>query len=266
MERLIEILYSHIMNGKRISDDLMYEFSQHILKIVQGIEEVEPVNELFAFRNYVEMYWRGGKFETEKKGYFAFQMGQLLSYINMLKDIEEIKKQELNLEEYASRWEKRFSVFKSMHEEKGITHKKLADLSGLSPSSLSQFIAKTKWDGYFVYRIAGREKYYYLTEKGEKLYDYMEEKRRVHFDGKILIKIPDAPLLAGVNSNERWEFREIFNHSNIGLLKKDVLELRNFDQKIYGIFKEGDYAKSSGIQFGSNEREHQKLFESYAGR
>lgn len=177
MKRLIEIIYNNLLNGKTIPDEIIYEFSQETKEIVRNRAVVDIPSEFWNFQNYIEMFWRGRKYETADNTALIYQMGQLLSYVNMIRDIADEDERVLSLDEYVNHWEKKYPVFKGIHDESGINHKKLAEVSGLTPSALSQFIAKTKWDGFFIFRNVGREKYYYLTEEGEKLYELMKERQ-----------------------------------------------------------------------------------------
>ena len=176
MKEVIANIYSCIKEKKEIPEDILCEFSQDALRIVQSRLDSEIPAEFWKLQHYVEMFWRGRKFETEKDAVRIYQMGQLLSLTGMIRDIADEAEKSIPIEEYAQRWENRYLVYKGMHDEPGITHKRLAGAAGLSASSLSQMIAKTKYDGYFIYRIAGREKYYYLTRDGEKLYDILKSR------------------------------------------------------------------------------------------
>lgn len=178
MKKLIDILYDYLLKGKEIPEDLLYEFSQDTIKIIQHRSTDEIPSTFWNLQHYVEMFWRGKKYKKEKNPILIYQMGQMLAYTNMVRDIADENERTMNLDEYARRWENKYLVFKGIHDVPGITHKKLAAVSHQSVSSLSQFIAKTKWDGYIIYRTGGREKYYYLTENGEKLYKLLNDKQK----------------------------------------------------------------------------------------
>lgn len=183
MKKLIEIIYNkYLLNGKEIPEDLLFEFSQDTIKIIQNKAAGDIPPEFWNFQHYVEMFWRGRKYEQGRNPALVYQMGQLLAYTGMLRDVADENEKVLSIEEYAGRWEDKYLVYKGIHDEPGINHKRLAAVSDLSVSSLSQFAAKTKWDGYFICRTAGREKYYYLTEEGERLYRLLNSRIKEKFD------------------------------------------------------------------------------------
>lgn len=66
MQRLIEFIYNYIFEGKEVPEDLMFEFSQSTMKIVQSgnVQELSP--EFEDLQNYVELFWRGRKYEREE--------------------------------------------------------------------------------------------------------------------------------------------------------------------------------------------------------
>lgn len=191
MKRIVKSIYNYILEEKEIPEDFLYEFSQNIINIVQSenIQELPP--EFEDLQNYVEMYWRGRKYKREENPVRIYQLGQLLSYVNLIRDVIDSNKDKVSMTEYAARWDNRFLVFQGMYDKPGITHKHLARFSKMSPSSLSQFMDKTKWDGYYTYRIVGREKYYYLTPKGNELYALFCEEREKEFSYNYLYMSAD---------------------------------------------------------------------------
>ncbi len=176
MKGLIKILLEYIYNSKEIPDELLYEFSQKTMQIVQRKATEEIPDEFWDFENYVEMFWRGKKYNYMSDSCMVYQMGRLLACTNMLSILVDEREREASLEEYADLLKNRFEVFEGMYNTRGITHKELAELSGVSVSALSQFINRIKAEAFFTYRVMGREKHYYLTEYGEKLYFLMAQK------------------------------------------------------------------------------------------
>lgn len=191
MKRIVKTIYNYVLEKKKIPEDFLYEFSQNIIKIVQSgnVQELPP--EFEELQNYVEMYWRGRKYEREENPIRIYQLGQLLSYVNLIRDVIDSNKDKVSMTEYAVRWDNRFLVFQGMYDKPGITHKQLARISKMSPSALSQFMDKTKWDGYYTYRIVGREKYYYLTPKGNELYALFCKERKEEFSYNYLYMSAD---------------------------------------------------------------------------
>lgn len=173
MKGLIEIILKSFWDFREIPEELLFEFSQKTMQIIQKKAIDEIPDEFSVFENYVEMFWRGKKYNHMSNRFIIYQMGQLLTCTNMLNRLLAEEKREASIEAFADLFKDRAMIFEGMYKERGITHKKLAELSDMSVSALSQFISKNKSEGFFTYRVMGREKHYYLTEYGEKLYFHM---------------------------------------------------------------------------------------------
>ena len=176
MEEIIKRIFEYIIEERELPEDLLYVFSKETTKIIQS-REVASIPKLFwELENYVGTFWRGGRLNYVEKPYIIYQMGRLLSFTNMICMMADEKEKELSIEDYAIQWQDQYLVFKFVHEQKGITHQALAKAANISPSNLSQFMIKVKWDGFFNCRLMGQEKHYYLTNYGEQLYEFMEKK------------------------------------------------------------------------------------------
>lgn len=175
MKEMIKLL-SDNLEKKYIPDDLLYEFSQDVIQFIRNSDTEQIPDAFWDFQYKVELYWRGQRFCDEMNSEFCFQMGQILSYVNMIKMVFESVEKEISIEEYAESLKEKYLFFQYIHNEKGITHKLLAEKLKMSPSALSQFTTKIHDVGFFMARVMGREKHYYLTERGEKLYELMSEK------------------------------------------------------------------------------------------
>lgn len=177
MKKIINAISEYVFHGKEVPEDLIYEFSTEAAQMIEGHDTEQISEEFWKLNHYVVLYWRGGKYTYEKSAVRIFQMGQLLSYMNMIRMYLEKVENDTSLNEYAKSLHDRYLFFKSIHDEEGITHKKLANKTQISISALSQFVNKIKGNGFILTRVMGREKHYYLTAKGEKLLGIMQEDR-----------------------------------------------------------------------------------------
>lgn len=175
MKELAEQILDYIMENREVPEDLLYEFSKETLRIIQSRQTTSIPDTFWDLENYVETFWRCSEFTQAENSYFVHQMGQLLSFTNLISIMDDEEQRELSIEDYAEQWRDRYLVFDYIHRHRGITHKTLAEASGMSVSALSQFINKVKWTGVFNCRSMGREKHYYLTEYGEQVYEYMKK-------------------------------------------------------------------------------------------
>lgn len=244
MQKLVKCIYDCVMSAKEIPEDLLYEFSQTTIKIVQSGNVQELPEKFEDLQNYVEMFWRGKKYEREKNPARIFQLGQLLSYFNLIRDAADDQKNRKLMEDYIRRWNRKFRIFWGMHDQPGIMHKKLAAFSGISPSELSQFITKTMWDGYYTYRITGREKYYYLTPRGEELFALFQKKREKEYSYQYwgMSKEDLNNEIAGPNNNNIYKLKLIESR---GGLKMRALPVNEEQLPMEGYKKEKYYGRET---------------------
>lgn len=102
---------------------------------------------------------------------FVFKMGQLHACVTILNDvIRKLDESEMTItyKKYIAKYSK---FFEAIANKPGIKHSELAEITGKSPSGLSQFVLKIQQFDLFTRTVVGREKYYYLTPKGLKLFD-----------------------------------------------------------------------------------------------
>lgn len=172
MEKLVDRILDCVWAENDIPEELLYEFTSKAIRMVQ-LRSLEQLPESYReLEHYVDSFWRAQRFETVDATR-VYEMGRLLSLTNMLGMVAEQETEEQSLHEYAAKFRDWYLVFKGIYDTPGVTHKRLAKYARKSDSSLSQFINKNQWSGFYLCRRFGREKYYYLTELGEKLYEVM---------------------------------------------------------------------------------------------
>lgn len=229
MEKIVNIISEYVYAQKEIPDDLMSEFSSEMIQIIEGQCTEEIPDAIWNLENYVKLYWRGSKYVHEECPARIFQLGQLLSYMNMIRQHFERIDEDISLEEYANTYRDKYLFFKSIHDRAGITHKDLAKLVHTSISSMSQFVSKIAGTGFIVTRVMGREKHYYLTDKGETLLDLLEERKTLH--GHKYTKLLGALTnLNTVVSNDAF-LKVVIGNKN-GTLTKNVYATNKSEDNI----------------------------------
>ena len=179
----ISEIMKYLHNGVVIPEDMMYSFYLKTIAIMQGKIGKPSVSERAKdFCLYMSRLWSSKSYsKIDCDPIFIFQLGELHTCARILEDyfakIEEENDIEINskIETDSKRFFTKLSFFEIVMENPGIKHSVLSDEIGISKSSLSQFVAKIKEYGYYSERIAGREKYYYLTDIGVKLLERMRQ-------------------------------------------------------------------------------------------
>lgn len=217
MKQLINIISNYIFKREAIPDEYLYEFCKEITSAIE-LSDTECIpNEFWQLANYVELYWRGQKYSYDDNPERIYQMGQLLSFTKMISIWFDRIEKNTSLNEYALIMNNKYSFFKSIHDEPGITHKKLASKMHTSISSLSQFVNKIQGIGFFISRPMGREKHYYLTQKGEKIYELITKNQST----PVPKSLKQEYLVQYSNQNKQFNYSylyKLYNHtSNINI-------------------------------------------------
>ena len=105
----------------------------------------------------------------------AFLYGCLVAYASIIRQTAETRLLSKDFSIVAKQHEKIYPVFCSIKKWPGISHKKLAEQSGYSESSLSQIMAKAALQQFFFSQKLGRNKYYHLSPEGVELLQEMEK-------------------------------------------------------------------------------------------
>ncbi len=173
MKELVQRILNYLLEDKKIPEELIYQLSKSTVKIVENhCTEMIP-EEFWELDSFVEAYWRTESYEKSKNMILVYQMGQLLSFTNMLSMLAEKQEKENSIEDYAIQLKDKYVIFQQIDRNPGITHKELAKRAELSVSSLSQFLSKCNEHGFIQRRVMGSEKHYYLTPYGKRLYSVM---------------------------------------------------------------------------------------------
>ena len=167
MERLKNISKTILEKRKKtLEEKQVFIFFEGILDIIHSNKTDEfykklsdYIHEMWQYRNIKDM-------DPEQ----AFLYGSIWGAINL----EELnrKRIEMNniLDKITSNFRNYYPILSAIHNEVGITHKKLAGVLGKTPSDLSQIISRIYDERVFTYSRTGREKNYYLGQYGELVY------------------------------------------------------------------------------------------------
>lgn len=249
MKKLTNMLLEYLWNEEEIPEELFYEFSVKATKAIQTRCLEELPLEFWEVEKYVEAFWRSQNFTSlEEKNIYG--MGRLLSITNMLAMVAEDEEKRYFLPEYAEKYQEWYPVFEEMHNCPGITHVELARKAHKSKSSLSQFMKKNQWQGFYIFHCLGREKTYYLTELGQQLYELMKSKI-MQGKGERYTR------LLGVMDNIEQAMAAVVNDYSFKLVKAESAEVG--EKALYMVNSENRrIAKVIQVHYNKSEFENEK--------
>lgn len=184
----LEALAGFILDGLiggNLSNAAAYEFAEQVCICIRENTEIQWGNQLKRLWDYLE----GGSTALDGMKQdigSAFQQGRIYAAMEFLKMSCQHQEDQNTLEEDAKEYSDHWSmVFLALNNGKSMTHRELAIASGLSDSSLSQFLHKIEEKNYILFRKAGRTKYYWLSSRGRELVKCMPSRKHVGFDFKL---------------------------------------------------------------------------------
>ena len=165
-----EIL-THIERKDEISEDQVYRLGEG-LSFYYG-EEKMPATYI-KLLDTLGQKWRYQQMDDlspEQLFVYGGLWGciQAMEMKRMRIQTEELKREKWNV--LIKGYDDKKQLLEVIQKNPGIRHKELAESVHKSPSQLSQIMVRMTGDGIVSCNYAGREKFYFLTELGEKLTD-----------------------------------------------------------------------------------------------
>jgi len=177
LEKVSTLILKAICGKQQIREDLIHEMAHIAFSYTAVSDESLPAS-FERLELQLQQYWRLESGTVSGAEQTAFMKGCLLAFAGIIKQKNETKLFEKDIELLAGQYTRLFPIFNAMAEQKGITHKRLARVSLKTESRLSQILAKTALQPFFYTQKTGREKYYFLSGDGIRLLDAMKSLRK----------------------------------------------------------------------------------------
>lgn len=138
--------------------------------------DVSKTDQYISMKNMLYEVWQYREWETMSPEQ-AFLYGQLYGSVKLFDDREESRQETLWIDSLASKY-KDSDLFHLVKGEPGIRHKDLAQKMNISAGRLSQILHDEEMDDLFCCRTLGREKHYFLSPRGELLFQKLDGQRK----------------------------------------------------------------------------------------
>lgn len=166
IEKLLDMIFDS-MERNEWNEELLYDLSTEIVDKFDELLSNDLPEVFYELYDYVDSYWRGiNNKDTQEHAFF---MGRLYGVLDFVKrKYDELANEKLCLK-YALK-PIYYNVFSKISSYPGIIHNDLTNCTNGSKSALSQLIKKPEDDGLIKSVKCGREKHYYLTPLGMRVY------------------------------------------------------------------------------------------------
>lgn len=164
-------------NGKQIRTDRLFIFLEGVVDLMRQTENETPPQEYKKLSRALDEMYQYREYE-QLTAEEAFVMGSIWSGIKTEELYRARAAQQVSMNKLVRKYENYRWFLRAIYNNPGIKHKDLAAKGKRSTSELSQLTTRLREDGLFTYDRAGREKYYYLQERGVQVYDELKKVKR----------------------------------------------------------------------------------------
>lgn len=205
LDNLCRELLGYMEEKTAISEERIYSFIEGLALFDAQDNEMptsyarlfDEISEQWSYREIYQM-------ETEQ----IFLSGAIWGCMQLMearrKYMLDIDTKEKEWSMLLSKYQDKKSWLKIIHGSPGIRHKDFSQKAGKSPSQMTQSIAVLVNDKIINCNYAGREKFYFLSDKGECLYKKLNEKQHPKKVHSVYSKrLSDENECVKINTRER---------------------------------------------------------------
>ena len=178
LSSISEFVLSNLLSGEKVSNEIILELIAEVIECIKNcsFQKIPP-----SFYRLSEYVVSKVQFENlnELSTDIVLMYGKLWAIMYQAEIAEQKEAVRASIDDDAKQFENRHELFRAIRDRSGISHSELAEATGLSVSSLSQFMGKIDNGKYFISHQVGRKKYYYITNNGRELVNKMEERLSV---------------------------------------------------------------------------------------
>lgn len=232
LQNISETILQRIEKKKRMQEEQAYVYFDGIVDTLCSDDRTVLSREENDLSNSLNEIWTYRNLDDYSKE-TVFLLGSVWGAMKVEERKRERRAEASDLEVLSKKYQNYVWLLQAMERSPGINHRDLAGQGKKSPSELSQLITRLEPDGLFAYNRIGREKYYYIQERGRKVCKAIagenSEKKQKHRTLEELFK-----LIAENRTNVR--------SGNDFLLAGHLIENKAVDRKentpVYAVQKE----------------------------
>ena len=265
---LSDNILKRIEDGREIRDEQILLFLEWALDVVEKKEFQNMPRSYFLLKEKIYKYRMYDTVEelTAKQ---AFSYGNLWSSIRLIEIAEKRKKEEISIAVLVKKYIKNIEVFHIIKNNPGIKHKDLAEKCGKTVSELSQFFNQIAEENFFSFIRLGREKYYYLEDKGVCLLEQMEEQSKISEVSTEQLATKELFINTNINTADnnnlikisgQFEYNKDIQNEYLDVLKSSV-HIMFSDFKGFTLYDSSDKEYSSIKHFCRHDSKVIKVFE-----
>lgn len=235
LDNMSKLLLDELRAHKEFSEEQVLIFFDGLIDSTQGEYRQKESKEYTSLRSWINEKWVYRELD-DLSHQLSFLLGALWGGITLRGMKNKRKKEELNIDQLVTKYRNNYWFFNAIANQPGIMHKQLAEKGGITSSELSQFATRIYKEDLFSYNRVGREKYYFLQQRGEEVYKRLKQARKAR----------------------RGLMGEIVNSDGIKEHEVDVLEWVQYTNQLYTRYDENI---SNGFNIFERKSNKKSIFE-----
>lgn len=179
VERVSERVLNRIEKGLELQEEqrvILWEYALEQMRTPGNETQGVPLRNFSMLREHVQKKWMRdeiGELAPES----AFAYGELWAVFQLMDLADRKGKEKYCMESLKKQFRNYYELFHLLKASPGIRHKEIAEKMQKSPSEISQIFSKLNGEQLFSAVKLGREKYYYLEERGNQLLEELGKER-----------------------------------------------------------------------------------------
>lgn len=176
LDRITDDISTCIVSGKELTQEQIFSFMENFIADSGSFFDAIKTKSYKAMRGLLNELWQYREWE-DMSSEQAFLCGQLYGCVKLCEYREQSRQDALSFRFLLSKYADS-KLFYIVKKNPGIRHKDLAKEIGLSTGRLSQMMDDEGMEELLISRVFGREKYYFLSARGEELFQKIEAQKR----------------------------------------------------------------------------------------
>lgn len=179
---LSKSIIKRLQLGRDIDEELIYAFVNAVTEKLEHYDEDISSEEYLHLKERIETIWKHESFYDIALDQI-FLCGSLWGVIHILEMFRKKQHEQRECRVLVNKYKEDtyFDFLNAIYTKPGIKNSTLAQICDVTPSRISQMISSAKEEGLVVFQKVGREKYYFINNKGTIVYRMLQEERKPQY-------------------------------------------------------------------------------------
>lgn len=202
IENISRNILKRLASGKEPTEEQVYALWEGTIRVIKGEDTFQYSGEAARLADQMNEKW---VYQIDMgSGTADFTAGSIWGSMNMLKLYSQKQQEDIQCKALSQKYSDKTSYLflNVLYTRPGVKNNILAQVCSVTPSRISQITRNAMEDGLITFQKSGREKYYYLKDRGKIVYKTISEEKQPKYP-QVDVKSPYKHI---VYSNETKDF------------------------------------------------------------